>query len=103
MSDILTRIKRAVLAGRFIFSEKAVLELNADGLTEMDAVESILNAVAIYKKLRSTSPMRSQAKEYLYVIHSMNLNGMPIYTKGKLLRRDGEDTYYFLISSKRGL
>ncbi|MEK7832435.1 MAG: hypothetical protein AAB401_15195 [Acidobacteriota bacterium] len=102
MSDILIRIKRAVLAGRFIFSEKAILELNTDGLTELDVVESILNAVAIYKKLRSTSPMRIKPKEYLYVIQSTNLNGLPIYTKGKLTRKDGEDTYYFLISSKRG-
>lgn len=102
MSDVLTRIKRAVLAGHFIFTEKAILELNADGLTELDVVESILNAVAIYKKLRSTSPMRSQQKEYLYVIQSTNLDGLSIYTKGKLARKDGEDTYYFLVSSKRG-
>ena len=46
------------------------MELDADGLTELDAIESILNAVAIYKKLRSTSPRRKQAKEYLYVIQS---------------------------------
>ncbi|HEX9002825.1 MAG TPA: hypothetical protein VGB07_23155 [Blastocatellia bacterium] len=102
MSDVLIRIKRAILAGRYAFSEKAQLELDADGLTELDAIESILNAVAIYKKLRSTSPMRKQSKEYLYVIQSTNLDGLPIYTKGKLVREGGQDTYYFLISSKRG-
>lgn len=102
MNDVLTRIKRAILAGRYGFSEKADLELIADGLTELDAIESILNAVAIYKKLRSTSPMRKQAKEYLYVIQSTNLDGLPIYTKGKLVREGSEDTFYFLISSKRG-
>ncbi len=58
MSDILVRIKRAVLAGRYVFSEKARLEMEADGLEEMDIAESILNAVAIYKKIRSTSPAR---------------------------------------------
>lgn len=75
--------------------------LDADGLTELDAIESILNAVAIYKKLRSTSPRRKQAKEYLYVIQSTNLDGLVIYTKGKLVSVDGQDKFYFLISSKR--
>ena len=103
MSDILVRIKRAVLAGRYVFSEKARMEIEADGLEELDIAESILNAVAIYKKIRSTSPSRNQAKEYLYIIQSPNLDGIAIYTKGKLVREAGEDHYYFLISSKRGL
>ena len=103
MSDILVRIKRAVLAGRFVFSEKAKIELELDGLDEMDAAESILNAVAIYKKIRSTSPNRRKAKEYLYIIQSPNLDGIAIYTKGKLVLEAGEDTYYFLVSSKRAL
>lgn len=101
MSDVLIRIKRAVLAGRYGFSEKAQTELDADGLTELDAIESILNAVAIYKKIRSTSPRRKQAREYLYVIQSTNLDGLAIYTKGKLISEDGQDKFYFLISSKR--
>lgn len=53
MSDILIRIKRAVLAGRYAFSEKARFEMEVDGLAELDVAESILNAVAIYKRLRS--------------------------------------------------
>lgn len=56
--DLLRRIKRAVLAGNYAFSEKAYIELEADGLTELDVAESILNAVAIYKTLRSRSPFR---------------------------------------------
>ena len=103
MSDILVRIKRAVLAGRYVFSEKARLEMEVDGLEAMDIAESILNAVAIYKKIRSTSLSRKKAKEYLYVIQSPNLDGIAIYTKGKLVREAGEETYYFLISSKRAL
>ena len=103
MSDILVRIKRAVLAGRYAFSEKARLEMEADGLEEMDVAESILNAVAIYKKIRSTSPSRKKVKEYLYIIQSPNLDGIAIYTKGKLMQEAGEETYYFLISSKRAL
>jgi hypothetical protein len=102
-SDILVRIKRAVLAGRYAFSEKARLEMEADSLTELDVAESILNAVAVYKTLRSRSPFRSQAKEYLYVIQSTNLDGLMIYTKGKLVREAGIETYYFLISSKKAI
>jgi hypothetical protein len=58
MSEVLVRIKRAVIAGRYAFSEKARLEMRADGLSELDVIESILNAVAIYKTLRSTSHLR---------------------------------------------
>lgn len=103
MSDMLVRIKRAVLAGRYAFSEKARLELRADGLLESDVIEAILNAVAIYKKIRSTSQARSGPKEYLYIIQSTTLDGLAIYTKGKFVRRWGEEVYYFLISSKRAL
>ncbi|HEV8132982.1 MAG TPA: hypothetical protein VGQ81_17165 [Acidobacteriota bacterium] len=103
MSDVLVRIKRAVLAGRYVFSEKARLEMERGSLTELDVAESILNAVAIYKTIRSKSPFRKQAKEYLYVIQSANLDGLAIYSKGKLVREAGSDVYYFLVSSKRAL
>lgn len=102
MSDILTRIKRAVLAGRYAFSVKAQWEMELDGLTELDVAESILNAVAIYKKLRSESRLR-KGREYLYVIQSPNLDGLAVYSKGKLVKEEGIETYYFLISSKRAL
>jgi len=101
--DVLVRIKRAVLAGRYAFSEKARLEMEADGLTELDIAESILNAVAIYKKVRSGSLRRARAREYLYIIQSTNLSGLPIYSKGKLVKESNQETYYFLISSKRAL
>ena len=58
MSDVLKRIKRAVLSGNYAFSEKAQVEMEVDHLTELDVAESILSAVAIYKTLRSTSPRR---------------------------------------------
>lgn len=103
MSDILIRIKRAVLAGRYAFSEKARIEMEANSLTELDVAESILNAVAIYKKVRSHSGSRAQSREYLYVIQSTNLEGLMIYTKGKLMREADTETYYFLISSKKAI
>jgi hypothetical protein len=101
MSDILVRIKRAVLDGRYEFSEKASLELEADNLTARDVVESIVTAVAIHKVLRSTSPRRVFAGEKLYVIIGTNMDGLPIYTKGKLVSEAGVETFYFLISTKR--
>jgi hypothetical protein len=103
MSNTLVRIKRALLAGHYAFSEKASLELEADGLTELDVVESIVNAVAIYKTIRSRSPYRREVREYLHIIQSTNLEGLMIYTKGKLVQEAGIETYYFLISSKKAV
>lgn len=77
--------------------------MEAEALTELDVAESILNAQSIYKKLRSRSPWRPSVREYLYVIQSPNLDGMEIYSKGKLVPEAGEDVYYFLVSSKRSL
>ncbi len=103
MTDVLVYIKRLVIAGHYAFAEKATIEMEADGLSELDVVEAIVNAVAIYKTIRSTSPRRTHAAERLYVIQSTNLNGVPIYTKGKIISQGGRDSYYFLISSKRAL
>ena len=103
MSDILVRIKRAILAGHYTFSEKVRTGMKMDGLMELDVLESILNAVEIYKRIRSTRPYRKQTREYLYVIQSTNLAGSPIYTKGRLDSEAGFETYYFLVSSKRAL
>ena len=101
MSEVLTRIKRAVLAGHYAFSEKARIEMEINSLTELDVAESILNAVAIYKRLRSHSALRTATREYLYVIQSTNFDGLVIYTKGKLVYEANTETYYFLISSKK--
>ena len=49
MHDVLVRIKRAVLAGNYVFSEKALVEMEADHLDEQDVIESVVNAVAIYR------------------------------------------------------
>lgn len=103
MSDVLKRIKRVILKGNYVFSEKARIEMNVDDLTELDVVESILNAVTVYKTIRSRSDFRLYRREYLYVIQSTNLDGLIIYTKGKLVQEAEIETYYFLISSKRAL
>jgi hypothetical protein len=57
VDDILTAIKRAVLARRFAFCDKAAIEMEADGLTELDVAESIVNAVAIYKTGSFAEPL----------------------------------------------
>jgi hypothetical protein len=103
VADILVRIKRTILAGRYAFSEKARIEMECDSLSEFDVAESIINAVAIYKRLRSRSHRRSKRFEYLYVIQSTNLEGIAVYSKGKLVHEEGEDRYYFLVSAKRAL
>jgi hypothetical protein len=101
--NMLIRIKWAVSAGRYTFSKKARIEMETDDLTERDVAESILSARDIYKKLRSTSPSRNKRREYLYVIQGTNLDGLVIYTKGKLVEAEGTEAYYFLVSSKRAM
>ncbi|MBS1786663.1 MAG: hypothetical protein JST85_03025 [Acidobacteria bacterium] len=101
--DVLVRIKRAVLQGRTRFSKKALLEMEADRLTELDIEEAILNAHVIYKKIRSHSPHRAKKVEYLYVLQSTNLDGIFIYTKGKFLREGNTEIFYFLISAKKSV
>lgn len=99
--DLLIRIKWAVWAGRYMFSKKARIEMEIDDLTELDVTGSILNARAIYKKLRSTNASRNKRREYLYIIQGTNPDGLVIYTKGKFVAADGTGTYYFLVSAKR--
>jgi hypothetical protein len=79
------------------------MELDADGLTAFDAVEAIVNAVTIHKKIRSHSSLRHQRTEYLYVIQGTNLDGVFIYTKGKFIRSGDKELFYFLISAKRSV
>ncbi len=103
MNDILIRIKRAVVEGRYRFADKAEVELEADGLSKRDVIESIINAKAIWKTLRSKSRVRGRARERLYVVIGPNLNGLLIYTKGKLIDEGGEEIYYVHISAKKSL
>jgi hypothetical protein len=98
--DVLVRIKRLVVARRVVFTEKAESEMAADELTPELVYESILNAPAIFKVLRSRNP-RAKRAERLYVIKGMTFDGLDIYTKGKFLTKEETDVFYVLISSKR--
>jgi hypothetical protein len=99
--DVLARIKRLVVRGNYRFSTKALHELDVDGLEIPDVIEAILNAQAIKKTIRSTSPGRDHARERLYIIESFNYSGTLLYTKGKVAPEQGQPIFYFLISAKR--
>jgi len=58
------------------------------------------NAPAIFKVLRSRNPKTGKT-EKLYVIKGLTFDGFDIYTKGKILKKEGVDIFYVLISSKR--
>ena len=96
---LLIKIKRAVLSGGIVFTDKATTERERDSLSEQDVIESILNAAAIYKTLKSQNP-DSGKRGHLHVIQSPNLTGVFVYSKGKLVEQGGVSTYYVLISSK---
>jgi hypothetical protein len=66
--DTLVRIKRLALRGWIRFTEKARDEMEGDGLSAGDVVESIVNAQGIAKTLRSRSRSTRFAGEKLYVI-----------------------------------
>ena len=66
--DLFTRIKRLVIAGQVLFTEKAEDEMGIDDLTLELVYEAILNAPAITKTLRSRNPV-SAKRESLYVIN----------------------------------
>jgi len=98
--NTLTRIKELVFADQVIFTKKAELEIEHDGLTRELVKQAILNAPAINKTIRSRSPHRTQ-RETLYVIAGITYAGIIIYTKGKFLKRENKEYFYVIISSKR--
>jgi hypothetical protein len=73
--DVLIRIKRLVVARRVPFTLKAEQERLLDGLSVEDVLESIVNANALKKVLRSGSTHRGRPGEYLYVIESPTFTG----------------------------
>jgi len=98
--DVFVRIKRLVIARRVLFTEKAEGEMARDGLTPELVYEAILNAPAISKTVRSRNP-RTGGRDQLYIIKGLTFDGLDIYTKGKILRKEGVEVFYVLISSKR--
>jgi hypothetical protein len=98
--DILARIKRCALLHHVRFTYKAEDERVANDLTELEVLESLVNAVRIAKRIRSTSGYPRQLREYLYVIKAPTVRGILVYTKGKIVDEAGIETYYLLVSAK---
>jgi hypothetical protein len=98
--DIFKRIKQLVMARKVRFTEKAALEMKVDNLLPEMIFEAIWNAPGIFKSVRSKSPQTGQ-RETLYIIKGLTLNGMLIYTKGKIANYKGQEVFYVIISSKR--
>ena len=98
--DVFAKIKRLVISRKILFTEKAECEMAEESLLPEDIYEAILNAPSIFKTLRSRNP-RSQKFEKLYVIKGLTFDGIAIYTKGKILTKEGVEIFYVLISSKR--
>jgi hypothetical protein len=98
--DVLVRIKRLVVAQRVEFTLQAELERIRDGLTVEDVFESVLNANAIKKVLRSRSPRRAGSHERLYVIESPTYTGTWAYTKGTIRRKEGREVFYVFVSAR---
>lgn len=96
--NLLVRIKRLVVARRVEFTYKAEMERLRDGLSVEDVLESIVNANAIKKVLRSRAPGRAGQK--LYVIESPTFTGQWVYTKGTIRRKGGLEVFYVFVSSK---
>ena len=98
--DILVRIKRLVIARRVEFTLKANEERVRDDLSVEDVLESIVNANAIKKVVRSRSSARRQRGERLYVIESPTFTGTWVYTKGTIRKKNGQETFYVFVSAK---
>jgi len=98
--DILARIKYLVIRNRISYTRKAQDEMDIDQLTRDEVREAIMNAAVISKTLRSKNPL-SGAVEKLYVIKSVTLSGIFVYTKGKFGKIENDEVFYVLISSKR--
>jgi hypothetical protein len=98
--DVLARIKRCALLHHVRFTYKAESERLLDDLTELEVLESLVNAVRIEKRIRSVAGGFGSKREYLYIIKAPTVRGIAVYTKGKLVDEAGVETYYLLISAK---
>ncbi|HSW01430.1 MAG TPA: hypothetical protein VLI39_14765 [Sedimentisphaerales bacterium] len=79
---------------------KSQAGLNSLNLTPGLVYEAILNAPVVFKVLRSRNP-KSGKGERLYVIKGLTFDGVDVYTKGKILKKEAVEVFYVLISSKK--
>lgn len=100
MDTILTKIKRLIIQGRYVFTGKADAERIADHLTQESVLEAILNASFVRAK-RSRSEWRKDRHEKMYIIESFTYDGLLIYTKGVIRQQGGTETFYIIVSAKK--
>jgi len=98
----LIQINRLILAKKVVFTAQAGSELEKDGLLPLHVMESIINAPAISKRLKSANP-RTGEREQLYVIVGQSYAGTVKRTIGKIRKEEDEETFYILSSSKRSV
>ena len=98
MVDVLTRIKKLVIARRVEFALKAEEERLRDGLTVEDVLESVVNLLMENGKAKGIR--LRDGTERLYVVESPNFSGTWIYTKGTIRRKAGQEVFYVFVSSK---
>ena len=87
-------------AGACASRRRPATKWTPDGLTAGEVVESIVNAQNIAQTLRSRSRARRYAGERLYVIKSFSYTGTLIYTKGAIVKEEGREVFYILVSAK---
>lgn len=100
MQYVLTRIKRLIIQQKYLFTEKATLDRIADGLSEEDVLEAILNSTFVRSK-KSRSPWRRGKNEHIYIIESFTYGGVLVYTKGVIRSMYRQETFYIFVSAKK--
>lgn len=98
---MLFRIRRLILKGQYLFTEKADTEILLSSITREDVLEAIMNARQVDKTMRTTSFGKTHKNEKVYVIRGFTYNNILIYTKGTIKIVDGKEVLYRLISAKR--
>lgn len=100
MDPVLTKIKRLIIQRQYIFTEKADIERIADGLSEEDVLESILNATFVRIK-NSRSAWRAGRREKTYILESFTYDGVLIYSKGVIRGQGDRQVLYIVVSAKK--
>ena len=98
--DILVRIKRLVVSRRVLFTEKAEIEMARDALTPETGIRSDPERTGNIQGV-AFAQSEDEKERKLYVIKGLTFDGLAVYTKGKILKKEGIDVFYVLISSKK--
>lgn len=98
--DLLAHIKRLMIRGSYVLTQKAAMECERDGLEEEDVIEAVVNAVTLRSK-RSKSSNKRVPGEKVHIIEGFTFDGVLVYTKGVIRKHDNREVFYLLVSAKR--